>query len=50
LQKGKVGTVICPNCQRRIYTSTKWTESIKIYEKVLSKICQSKFRHSISKW
>jgi uncharacterized Zn finger protein (UPF0148 family) len=27
LVKGKVGTVKCPNCQRRIYTSTKWMES-----------------------
>ena len=26
LRKGKVGTVLCPNCQRRIYTSTNWKE------------------------
>ena len=23
LQKGKVGTITCPSCQRKVYTSTK---------------------------
>ena len=29
---------------------SKWTEIIKIYEKVVSKICQSKIRRSTSQW
>jgi len=29
---------------------SKWTEIIKIYEKVVSKIWQSKIRHSTSQW
>jgi len=29
---------------------SKWTENTEIYEKVVSKIWQSKIRHSTSQW